>query len=70
VRRYAFALSYRINAIAIEEGHLTLPQSLADMGAVIPEFTTHLAAHVHSKVLRPLSFAAPAGAPNTPRKDL
>jgi subtilase family serine protease len=45
--------------LAAAEGHLTLPQSLASMGAVIPEFTTHLAAHVHSKVLRPLSVASP-----------
>lgn len=30
------------------EGHLTLPETLAAAGAVIPEFTTHLMAHVHS----------------------
>jgi subtilase family serine protease len=29
-------------------GHLTLPETLAAAGAVIPEFTTHLMAHVHS----------------------
>jgi subtilase family serine protease len=45
--------------LAAAEGHLTLPQSLAAMGAVIPEFTTHLAAHVHSRVLRPVSAAFP-----------
>jgi subtilase family serine protease len=45
--------------LAAAEGHLTLPRSLASMGAVIPEFTTHLAAHVHSKVLRPLSVSSP-----------
>jgi subtilase family serine protease len=45
--------------LAAAEGHLTLPQSLAAMSAVIPEFTTHLAAHVHSKVLGPVSAAFP-----------
>jgi subtilase family serine protease len=35
--------------------HLTLPQSLAAMGAVIPEFAPHLLAHVHSHVVRPLA---------------
>jgi subtilase family serine protease len=45
--------------LAAAEGHLTLPQSLAVMGAVIPEFTTHLAAHVHSKVLRRVSATSP-----------
>src|SRR5579859_5710800 len=40
--------------LAAAERHLTLPQSLADMGAVIPEFTPHLAAHVHS-ALQPLA---------------
>jgi subtilase family serine protease len=55
--------------------HLNMPQSLAAMGAVIPEFTVHLAAHVHSQV-RPLagahllaapsSLAAPKSAPTSP----
>jgi subtilase family serine protease len=35
--------------------HLNLPQSLAAMGAVIPQFTAHLGAHVHSHVLKPLA---------------
>ncbi len=34
---------------AAGEHHLTLPDTLASVGAVIPEFTTHLAAHVHSR---------------------
>ena len=37
--------------LAAAEGHLNLPQALSAMGAVIPEFTPHLAAHVHSTVL-------------------
>ncbi len=40
------------------KGHLTLPQSLAAMGAVIPEFAPHLASHVHSQTVRPLANAA------------
>ena len=35
--------------------HMTLPQSLAAMGAVIPEFKPQFASHVHSKVLKPLA---------------
>ena len=34
---------------AAAEHHLTLPDALASVGAVVPEFTTHLAAHVHSR---------------------
>ncbi len=34
---------------AAAEHHLTLPGQLASMGAVIPEFTPHLAAHIHSR---------------------
>ena len=45
--------------------HLNMPQSLAAMGAVIPEFTVHLAAHVHSQVLRPLAAANPLAAPSS-----
>jgi subtilase family serine protease len=37
--------------LAAAEGHLNMPQELSAMGAVIPEFTPHLAAHVHSRVL-------------------
>src|ERR1700733_2008294 len=55
-------------------GRITLPQSLAAMGAVIPEFKPHLMSHVHSAVLRPLADAralsaatAPAAAPPVPR---
>ena len=46
---------------AAAEHHLTLPDTLASVGAVVPEFTTHLAAHVHSqKMGRPgLSAARP-----------
>jgi subtilase family serine protease len=48
--------------LAAAQGHLTMPPALVSMGAVIPEFTTHLRAHVHSKVLRRLTDeeAAPA----------
>ncbi|MEI9980111.1 MAG: S53 family serine peptidase [Edaphobacter sp.] len=34
---------------AAAEHPLTLPETLASAGAVIPEFTTHLAAHIHSR---------------------
>jgi subtilase family serine protease len=45
---------------AAAERHLTLPETLVSVGAVIPEFTTHLAAHVHSvKTGRALSTANP-----------
>jgi subtilase family serine protease len=45
---------------AAAERHLTLPEALASVGAVIPEFTTHLAAHVHSRKMgRTLSAANP-----------
>jgi subtilase family serine protease len=37
--------------LAAADRHLNIPQSLAAMGAVIPEFTAHLAAHVHSRVV-------------------
>ena len=42
-------------SMAAANRHLTLPQSLAAMGAVIPEFAPHLQAHVHSHVVRPLA---------------
>jgi subtilase family serine protease len=45
--------------LAAREGHLDLPQALRRMGAVIPEFTAHLAAHVHSEVARPLATSSP-----------
>ena len=41
-------------------GHLTMPETLAAAGAVIPEFTTHLMAHVHStRMARDLADAYP-----------
>jgi subtilase family serine protease len=43
-------------------GRMTLPQSLAAMGAVIPEFKAQLLSHVHSKVLRPLADPSAASA--------
>jgi subtilase family serine protease len=45
--------------LAAAEGHVNVPQALAAMGAVVPEFTTHLAAHVHSRVLKPLPNISP-----------
>lgn len=45
---------------AAAERHLTLPGTLASVGAVIPEFTAHLVAHVHSeKMVRPLVSVDP-----------
>jgi subtilase family serine protease len=45
--------------LAAAEGHLTMPAELAGVGAVIPEFNTHLA-HVHSAVAaRSLAAANP-----------
>jgi subtilase family serine protease len=35
--------------LAAENDRFTLPTALAAVGAVVPEFTTHLMAHVHSK---------------------
>jgi subtilase family serine protease len=47
--------------LAAAERHINLPRELSSLGAVVPEFTAHLAAHVHSRAL-PLvtarSFAA------------
>jgi subtilase family serine protease len=45
---------------ASAEGHLTLPAALTLAGAVIPEFTTRLAAHVHSVRTRSVLAATPA----------
>jgi subtilase family serine protease len=36
------------------ERHITIPESLGTLGAVVPEFTTHHSAHVHSTVLGPI----------------
>jgi subtilase family serine protease len=55
----------QIERVRLESGHvrmaannrMTLPQSLAAMGAVIPEFKPQLASHVHSKILKPLTNA-------------
>jgi subtilase family serine protease len=45
---------------AAAEGHLTMPDTLARVGAVIPEFTTNLVAHVHSiKRALPLTSTDP-----------
>jgi subtilase family serine protease len=46
--------------LAAAEGHVNVPEALAAMGAVVPEFTTHLAAHVHSRILKPLTNISPA----------
>jgi subtilase family serine protease len=55
----------QVERVRLKSGHvrmsaanrLNLPQSLAAMGAVIPEFKPHLLSHVHSQVLRPLAAA-------------
>ena len=39
----------QVKLAAANHGHLTLPQALAALGVVIPEFAPHLAAHVHSR---------------------
>ena len=39
--------------------HLTLPQALSAMGAVVPQFTPHLFAHVHSQPGRKLTTISP-----------
>jgi len=45
---------------SVGTGHLTLPETLSAAGAVIPEFTTHLMAHVHStRMARSLADAYP-----------
>jgi subtilase family serine protease len=56
--------------LAAASRHLNLPQSLTAMGAVIPEFTAHLAAHVHSKVTplantKALKAGSPGGGAST-----
>src|SRR5215470_11991178 len=61
--------STRMQQVKTSEGHLkfaateerlNLPEELASLGAIIPEFTTHLAAHVHSIKMGPgLSAAYP-----------
>ena len=40
--------------------HLTLPETLVSVGAVVPEFTTHLGAHVHSRRMGRSLSASPA----------
>jgi subtilase family serine protease len=49
-------------SLAAANHHLTLPQSLAAMGAVVPEFAPHLLSHVHSNVVRPLANPKPPAA--------
>jgi len=51
---------------AANHGQLNLPQSLAELGAVIPEFAPQLSAHVHSRVVSPL----PLGAARSPAADV
>lgn len=53
---------------AANHGQLTLPQNLAELGAVIPEFAPQLSAHVHSRVVpaanvSKLAVGGTAGAP-------
>jgi subtilase family serine protease len=45
--------------LAAANHHLTLPQALASMSAVIPQFTPHLLSHVHSTPGRKLSTISP-----------
>ncbi len=45
------------NKLVAHGDQLTVPASLAALGAVIPEFTSHLASHVHSH----LALGAPSG---------
>lgn len=46
--------------LAAAEGHLTMPSELAAVGAMIPEFNTHVA-HVHSAIAaRSLAATSPA----------
>ena len=40
-----------IKLAAANHGQLNMPQTLASLGAVIPEFAPHLSAHVHSRVV-------------------
>jgi subtilase family serine protease len=47
-----------VKLAATGHGKLNLPESLAALGAVVPEFAPHLSAHVHSHVL-----AQDAGSP-------
>ena len=49
---------------AANHGQLNLPQSLAELGAVIPEFAPHLSAHVHSRVV-PAAQVSPLAAGGT-----
>jgi subtilase family serine protease len=42
----------KVKWAAANHGRLTLPQTLANLGAVIPEFAPHLSGHVHSHVVR------------------
>ena len=46
--------------LAAANHHLTLPDQLASVGAVVPEFTAHLESHLHSaRPLKPLASASP-----------
>jgi subtilase family serine protease len=47
--------------------HMSLPQSLATMGAVIPEFVPHLTSNTHSRLVKrlaPAAIALPIAAPS------
>ena len=39
----------KIKFAAANRGHLNMPEALAAMGAIIPQFAPHLTAHVHSR---------------------
>src|ERR1700761_8626196 len=64
----------RIELVRLKSGHvrmaaanhLLLPQALAAMGAVIPEFAPHLLSHVHSQVLKPLANPSAGFSANPP----
>lgn len=58
---------------AVNHGKLNMPQELASLGAVVPEFAPHLVAHVHSHVLPQATATATAvlaAGGNTPQDRL
>jgi subtilase family serine protease len=59
-----------VKLAAAGRGHLTLPQALAAMGAVIPEFAPHLSAHVHSQHFAAAGTQLSAGAGGSPLQRL
>jgi subtilase family serine protease len=60
----------QIKLAAANRGHLTLPQALAAMGAVIPEFAPHLLAHVHSQHAAAAGTELTAGGAGSPLQRL